>query len=124
MDELSLDALLALEHGGWDALCRSAGGDFYGELMTAEAVMILVNGMILDRATIAATLNESPPWSSYTLSETRLVPTGQDATALVYRASARRDGQDEPFIALMASHYRLVDGRARLTLYQQTTITH
>lgn len=121
---LSLDLLLALENQGWDSLCRSEGGTFYGRLMGPEAVMVLVNGMVLDRATITETLNDSPPWSSYEIDEPRLVPTGVDSAALVYTATAHRDGQDEPFVALMTSHYALADRRATLMLYQQTTITH
>ena len=121
---LSLDALLALEHRGWEALTRHAGGRFYGALMTADAVMILVNGMVLDREPIAAALDESPPWRTFTLEHARLVPTGEGSAALVYRATASRDGEDVPFVALMSSHYTLVNGAPALTLYQQTTVTH
>jgi hypothetical protein len=122
MGILDLDALVALEQRGWDALCGSRGGTFYGDLMTPEAVMILVDGTVLDRPTIAATLDGAPAWASYELTDTRLVPAG-DAVALVYRASARRPGE-APFTALMASTYVEVEGRARLALYQQTTVTH
>lgn len=121
---LTLDALLALEHRGWESLTRHDGGRFYGALMTADAVMILVNGMVLDRDTVAATLDDSPAWSAFTLEDARLVLTGAGSAALVYRATAARDGEEEPFVALMSSHYTLVDGRPALTLYQQTTVTH
>ena len=124
MNDLTIHNLLALEHRGWDSLCESEGGTFYGELMTDDALMILVNGMVLDRPTIAQTLNDSPPWSSYTLTDARLVPTGETAAALVYTATATREGQEEPFVALMASHYCVVGGDIKLALYQQTTITH
>ncbi len=86
--------------------------------------MILVNGMVLDRDAIASSLNAAPPWASYELAEERLVRIATDAAALVYRASASREGQVEPFVALMSSVYRLIDGAPRLSLYQQTTITH
>jgi len=121
---LDLDSLLTVERRGWDALCRSEGGDFYGDLMTPEGVMLLVNGAILDRATVASTLNGSPAWSSYSLDDARLIPTGDASAALIYRASAIRDGEPDPFVALMSSHYALVEGEIRLALYQQTTITH
>lgn len=61
MSDLTINGLLTLERRGWDSLCASEGGTFYGGLMTPDAVMILVNGMVLDRPTIAQTLNESPP---------------------------------------------------------------
>ena len=119
----SLDDLLALEHRGWDALCRSEGGAFYGDLMTQDAVMVLVNGMVLDRPTVAATLDESPAWASYAIEDARRIPVGEASAALVYRASASRP-DEEPFEALMTSVYTVVDGRPRLALYQQTTVTH
>jgi hypothetical protein len=124
MDALDLRRLMDLERQGWDSLSRSTGGDFYGRLMTPDAVMVLVNGMVLERGTIASTLNDSPPWGSYELTEERLVQVSGDAAAVVYKASASRDGQAEPFVALMSSTYRMVDGEPRLVLYQQTTITH
>lgn len=123
MNGLTLESLLELEMQGWDALCSSTGGDFYGRVMTPEGLMLLVNGMVLDRATITATLNEAPAWRSYTLTEEKLIPIGADAAALVYRAVAVRDGE-EPFEALMASTYILERGDLRLALYQQTTVTH
>lgn len=124
MARIDLPELFALERRGWDSLCQSRGGQFYGELMTQDAVMVLVNGMVLDRETIAASLDDSPPWSTYELDDARLVPTGTDSAALVYRATASRTGGPEPFVALMSSHYRVLDDRLRMTLYQQTTITH
>ena len=124
MTGLELDTLLEVEHRGWQALCTGNGGRFYGELMTPDAVMVLVNGMVLDRRSVAASLDDAPPWGSYRLEEARTVPTGTDTAALVYRATASRPGGTEPFTALMSSHYRLVEGAPRLTFYQQTTITH
>lgn len=123
MSFFDLTQLMNLERQGWHSLTRSEGGDFYGRLMTDDAVMILVNGMVLDRDTIAGSLNDSPPWDSFELTDERLVPVSDDVAALVYRATASRAGE-EPFVALMTSVYRLVDGEPRLALYQQTTITH
>ncbi|MCC9174829.1 nuclear transport factor 2 family protein [Arthrobacter sp. zg-Y179] len=122
MNDLTLANLLEREHLGWQSLCRGQGGDFYGGLMTPDAVMVLVNGVVLDRSTIAASLNAAPPWTSYRITDERLVAS-TGAAALVYRATAHRSGQ-EPFEALMSSVYCLVDGRIRLALYQQTTVTH
>ncbi|MEV4900327.1 nuclear transport factor 2 family protein [Citricoccus sp. NPDC055426] len=124
MARIELTELLPLERSGWDALCANRGGRFYGDLMTEHALMVLVNGMVLDRTTVAASLDESPAWSWYRLDDARVVPTGADSAALVYRATAMRDGGAEPFIASMSSHYRRLEGRLRMTLYQQTTITH
>lgn len=123
MDDLTLENLMDLERQGWEALSSATGGDFYGRIMTDEALMLLVNGMVLDRATAAATLNDTPAWASFQITAERLVPLGTHAATLVYRAVAERPGQ-APFEALMASTYVLLGGAVRLALYQQTTTTH
>ena len=124
MDTWDLTRLMELEREGWESLCGSAGGAHYGRLMSPGAVMILVNGMILDRHAVETSLNDSPPWGSYDLSDERLVELGDDAAAVVYKAEAWRPGQPDAFVALMSSVYRVIDGEPRLALYQQTTITH
>ena len=86
--------------------------------------MALVNGMILDQPTIANHLSESPPWTSYSIEDARLITPRQTDAMLVYGDTARRDGEVEPFTALMASHYSLISGKPKPMLYQQTTITH
>lgn len=116
----TLDELLSLEHAGWQSLCESRGGTFYGELMTPDGVFVLVNGALMTRDEIAASLDGSPGWDSYEITDARFVELGDDAAALVYRASSTRSDLDEPFTALMSSAYRRVDGRLRLALYQQT----
>lgn len=119
MPGLDHDALAALERAGWDELCSSSGGGFYGDLMLPEGLMVLVNGAVLGRDAVVASLDEAPAWDRYELSDERLVPVGSAAAALVYRAEAHR-GDEDPFEALMVSTYVLVDGSPRLALFQQT----
>ncbi|THJ68489.1 nuclear transport factor 2 family protein [Arthrobacter echini] len=119
MPGLDHDALVALERAGWDALCASTGGGFYGDLMLSEGLMVLVNGAVLNRDAVVASLDQAPAWDRYELSDERLVPIGPGAAALVYGAEAYR-GDEDPFEALMVSTYVLVDGSPRLALYQQT----
>lgn len=121
---LDLDRLLELEHAGWTSLCQSRGGAFYGRLMLPDALMVLVNGLVLDRPAVIAGLDESPPWDTFELAGERRVAIGEDSAALLYHARASRNGEPAPFTALMTSTYRLVGGTPRLVLYQQTTITH
>jgi hypothetical protein len=120
MHALDLEQLLGLENEGWHALCTGDGAAFYADMMTDDAVMVLVNGMVLDRGAVTASLAEAPPWSSFEISDVRRIAAGQDAAALVYTARAVREGED-PFVALMSSVYRVVDGKPRLVLYQQTS---
>nr|VDG63005.1 Uncharacterised protein [Streptococcus thermophilus] len=120
--KMTLDQLLDLERQGWDSLCEQRGGTFYGELMTDDAVMVLVNGMVMDQPTIAASMNDAPPWDSYEITDPQLITLNDGAATLLYRATARR-GSDN-FEALMTSTYVLLDGQVRMKLYQQTTVTH
>jgi len=89
--------------------------------MTPAALMVLVDGSVLDRDAVAASLDGAPPWDSYDLRDVRRVGLGDGAAALVYRARAVR-GDDAPFEALMTSTYVVVDGEPRLALYQQTAL--
>lgn len=85
---LTLDSLLCLKRRGREALNRHEDGTIHGELMAADALMILVNGMVLDRETIAASLNDSSAKSTFVLEDARLVPTGTHGAVFVYRAIA------------------------------------
>ncbi len=115
----TVDVLLELERQGWDSLCDGTGHVFYGETMTADGVMVLADGSVMDRRAVVAALREAPAWSSYVIEDARLVGAGPDSACLVYAASAHR-GDEPPFRAIMSSVYVRVDDRWRLALYQQT----
>lgn len=114
-----LDELLALEHAGWRSLCEASGGDFYGRTMTSDGLMVLVDGSVLDRDAVAASLSDAPPWAEYEITEPRLLTHGDAAASLVYTGVARRQTGDA-FVARMASTYVRQGGSWRLALYQQT----
>lgn len=123
MSEESLKTtLVQLEAQGWDSLCDGTGGQFYGELMTQDAVMVLANGMVMDRAAVIESLEHAPPWSGYEIGDERVIRTGPDSAILVYLGRASRDGDASSFVAIMSSAYRLQDGEWRLCLYQQTPV--
>lgn len=124
MADITLPELLDLEHAGWQSLCESRGGSFYGKLMTRDALFVLVNGAVLTRDQVAGSLDGAPGWESYEITEPRLVRLGGEAATLVYRAEANRADLPVPFVATMSSSYQRVDGELRLAFYQQTTITH
>lgn len=114
--------LLGLESRGWDSLCDGTGGEFYGGLMADDAVMVLANGMVMDRKSVVESLDHAPPWSSYAISDERIIRTGSDSATLVYVGTAHRHGQEPAFVAVMSSVYRREDDGWRLSLYQQTPI--
>ena len=115
-----VDELLHIERAGWDSLCESTGADFYGELMLPDAVMVLANGMVMDRNTVVSALSESPPWRAYEISGVRLIVLDDDSAALVYTGTAYGDGEEPAFVGAMSSIYHRVDGVWKLALYQQT----
>lgn len=120
-DEL-LRTLANVERRGWDALCDTSAARFYGDVMTENGLMVLANGMVMDRGQVVDALAQAPPWHTYALEELRLVRLGEDTAALVYSASAHRQPGDEPFRAAMTSVYVREHDRWRLALYQQTPI--
>ena len=116
-----LDALDALERRGWDSLCDGTASRFYGDLMTSDGLMVLADGTARTRDEVVSSLQGAPPWNGYQLTDVRLVGTGRDSAALVYRGTGLRD-HEPPFAALMTSVYVRVDGSWRLALYTQTPV--
>jgi hypothetical protein len=114
------EELLVLEREGWDALCQRRGAEHFGDLMTADALMVLANGQIMDREEVVAALAEAPAWASFELADARAVAVGGGGAALVYRATALRDAGAPPFVAAMTSVYAKDGQRWRLVLYTQT----
>src|SRR5690606_1883724 len=62
---MEIDELLTLERRGWDSLCDGTGGEFYGDLMTDDGVMVLAHGFALPRDAVVASLGDAPPWAGY-----------------------------------------------------------
>ena len=91
--------------------------------MTPGGLMIISNGMVLDRAAVKASLDGAPTWDQYEMSETRHVPLGTETAALIYSAQSVR-GNEAPFVATMTSVYCVIEGRLRLALYQQTVVSY
>ncbi len=119
-DEL-LDTLEALERAGWDSLCDGTASDFYGRTMTSDAMMVLANGAAMTRDQVVTALRDAPPWGGYEIADLRLVTTGRDGAAIVYRGTARSDGE-VAFVGMMSSVYVEVNGAWRLALYTQTPV--
>lgn len=114
--------LLRLEQAGWTSLCDGSGDAFYGRTMTPDGVMVLADGSVLDRDGVVASLRDAPTWSSYEISDERVVPSGTDAAALVYTGRAFRAAGGPAFVAIMTSVYVRDGGDWRLALYQQTPV--
>ncbi|WP_420113416.1 nuclear transport factor 2 family protein [Pseudactinotalea sp.] len=116
-----IEELMELEHQGWTSLCQGTGAEFYAQLMTDDAVMVLAHGFVLNRNDVVASLKDAPTWDRYELTDAQLIDLGDETVILVYRGRACRADAPE-FHAVMSSVYAWRDGRWRLTLYQQTVI--
>jgi hypothetical protein len=123
-DTMDIDPtdLLRLENAGWMSLCDGSGGEFYGDLLTEDGLMVLADGAVYDRDAVVAALADAPAWSAYEISDEQFVPLGSDAAAFVYRARAFRASGGPAFDAAISSVYVHDDGRWRLALFQQTPV--
>ena len=110
-----------VERRGWDSLCAGSAADFYGSMMTDDGVMVLANGMTMDRDDVVQALRGAPTWDRYEIADVRVVPIEPDAAALVYKGTGFRSDGD-PVVAMMSSVYRRNGHGWQLALYQQTPI--
>ncbi len=115
-----LDALMKVEREGWDSLCDRTGSDFYGAVMLPDALMVLANGMVMDRDTVVSSLSESPPWRKYEIDDVRLIVVDDDNATVVYTGTAYRDSEEAAFVGAMSSAYHRTADGWRLALYTQT----
>jgi Domain of unknown function (DUF4440) len=111
------DRLLELEEQGWQALSSTDPVKFCDEWLADDAV-IIVPGMVIDRATFLQVVAHEQPWASHQIEEPRAIQLTDDSAALVYRVRAQRDGQPE-FAGLLTSVYVKRAGRWQLVLHQQ-----
>ncbi|MFD6163158.1 nuclear transport factor 2 family protein [Nocardia sp. NPDC060256] len=117
-----LNELLDVERRGWDSLCDGTAADFYGSLMTGDAVMVLAHGTVLGRGEVVAALKDSPPWRAYEILDPWVVDADVDSKILVYTGVAYGDAEAPAFRGIMSSVYLRAGGEWKLALYQQTPI--
>ena len=112
--------LLDIERRGWDSLRSGTGAAFYGDVMTDDAVMVMANGAVMHRSDVVTALRDAPAWAKFELGDAEVVPVGDRAAAVVYRATAYRSADEPPFECVMSSVYVADGDDWRLALYQQT----
>jgi ketosteroid isomerase-like protein len=110
--------LLELEEQGWQALSSPDPVPFCEEWLADDALMI-VPGMVVDRATFLQAVAHEEPWASHRIEEPRTIELTDNSAALVYRVTARRDGQPE-YAGLLTSVYAERGDGWQLVLHQQT----
>ena len=106
-----------LERAGWDALTGPEGATFYADCMADDGLMVFP-GTVMDKAAAIDAISSAAPWSSYELSNIRVVEATPDSAVIVYQATARRG--ETTYEAEMTSLYARRAGRWRLVLHQQS----
>jgi hypothetical protein len=114
------DGLLELEERGWEALSSADPVKFCEKWLADNAVMV-VPGMVIDRATFLEAVAQEQPWLSHRIEDPLIVDLTDDSAALVYRVKAQRDGQPA-FEGTLASVYVRRAGHWQLALHQQTPL--
>ena len=121
-DASRLQALLTEREGeGW-AASGARDGEWYRANCTAEAFFVLP-GMVLNREDCAQAIEDNDiTWSDYAIESPRLAMFAPDAAVLSYRCHATRDGDDQPYVALISSVYVGRGDSWFLAFHQQTPL--
>jgi hypothetical protein len=105
----------------WELEERFWKGDerFYRDNLSDDSLMVF-SGMVLTKDQTVQTIAGGARWADVAFDNRRVVLLTDDAVALNYQASARREGAT-PYTALATSVYVRRNERWHLALHQQTT---
>lgn len=116
MNDQLINELVELEDGFWDA---AGTPRFYDDNFAEDGVIALPMG-IMAKSEVMEAMEAAEPWSEHDMRSPRVIEINRDVAALVYRASARRVGQESDYEAVISSVYARRDGAWKLILHQQT----
>lgn len=113
--------LLEMEHAFWEA---STDPGFYEEHVADDAVLVFPYGVgAMDKEmTIYAVTSNEGQWESHEFEDVRVMPFGEDAGLITYRATATRAGDEGEFNVQVSSAYVQRDGAWKLVFHQQTLV--
>jgi hypothetical protein len=112
------DHLFSMEEKFW-----TQPAEYYRENLAYNAVMVFPEPAgVLVKDEIASAVEKKPRWSHVTLEEHRLLELDERAAVVTYKATAKREGANPPYVARASSAY-VSDGRAwKLAFHQQTPV--
>lgn len=112
------DHLFRLEERFW------TGQPDYYEYHLADAAVMVFPGPagVLIKDEIVRAVSGQPRWREVALEEHRLLELDERAAVVTYRATARREPGDKPYIARASSAYVHDGTRWRLAFHQQTPL--
>ena len=118
------EELIELEYAAWDALATSgeAAAAFYDEVLAPQVLVLLPGPMVIDDRAAVIDSMRGDPWSSFELSNERVLELDDRSAVLAYEVHAQRGDTD--YRALLNSTYvRNEDqGGWKLALHQQTPV--
>ena len=116
------EELIELEREGWQALMTAgAAPAYYDRVLADDIVMLMPGGMVIDDRQTVVDSMRGDPWDEYeVIGEEHVLPVGEGAAVVHYRAKARRG--DHRYEALFASTYARVGGTWKLAAHQQTPV--
>ena len=110
------DDLLTLEREFW-----KGDADFYRRHLSDHAVMVFPEPAgVLTRDQVIEAIGSAPRWIEVQFEEARVVDLTSETAILTYKATARREGDITPYVALVSSVYVNGDGRWMLAFHQHT----
>lgn len=116
---MNTDELLEIERAAWQALStEGAAAPFYDDVLADEVLMLLPGGLVVDDRAAVVDSMRGAPWTSYELSDERVVALDEHSAIVAYRGVAVRP--DHEYTAWFNSTYKHDGERWRLVLHQQT----
>ena len=110
------DDLLTLEREFW-----KGDADFYRRHLSDHAVMVFPEPAgVMTRDQVLEAIASAPRWADVHLEEPRVVTLTGETAILTYKATARREGDTTPYVALVSSVYVNGGGRWKLAFHQHT----
>ena len=116
------EELVALERAGWQALTTpGAAPAHYDRVLGDEIAMLMPGGLVIDDRQAVIESMSGPPWDEVELlGPEQVLPLGDWAALVHYRARVRRG--DQRYEALFSSTYVREHGEWRLVAHQQTPV--
>ena len=113
---MALEFLWDLEEKFW-----TGDAKFHDARLAGDAYMVLPEASgALGRDITLEALTGADRWHKIGMAERHLVELSEDAAALVYSVTAKREEEGRPYHALCSSAYVRNDGKWHLAVHQQT----
>lgn len=102
-----------VEREFWD---RSNDPEFFTKALTDDAITVFEPMGFVTKEQGVEEAKQSPGWTDVNMQDVEVREITPDVVAVVYHASAKKKGTDEPYLGSIASVYVKRDGRWQLAL--------